>query len=490
MNQKSESTPRPSAARSLLRCAAVPALACLLVLAGCDGDNLFEGGSISQGPPRVLNIEAPESVTEGNPVTVRVSVQASRGVASVQLDASGAAESSQSSQVEGGPTDATVTFTVNVPAVVTDTTLTLRVTAFDRTGRASEVQLRTVAVRRRGGPIVTAIQVPAQVLEGSRVDIRLRAVAQRGLSSVELRYRGAVNTEEKFDISPVRSDTVVIDAILQLPAEVTDSILTIEAIGRDQAGGVSEVTRVTVRIIDRSAPTVSGGVVGGDVVSPGSDIEIRVVASDPFGITQIGYALILASGDTVGLRPHLVPTSGVQKDTTFSLTLPASLQPGEISVMPIAVNAANLRGVAGPLALALADTVGPRINVLEPQDGESYTRGTPLRVRVHVADSSSGIASVSIRGVAFRNFPDTLQNAVPVVRYPEINVPFPQGPDRPATKDSIIVRDLLPNADTTSEPVFIIVSALDFEGTASVDTTRLVPGPRITLLNPQNNAFA
>src|SRR5690606_32123710 len=145
---------------------------------------------------------------------------------------------------------------------------------------------------RAGGPVVDTIQVPAQVLEGARVDIRVRAIAPRGLSSIELRYRGAVNAEEKFEISPVRSDAVIIDAILQLPAEIADSILTIEAIGRDQAGGVSEVTRVTVRILDRSGPTVSGGVVGGDVASPGNNIEIRVVARDPFGITQIGYALI------------------------------------------------------------------------------------------------------------------------------------------------------------------------------------------------------
>lgn len=476
--------------RSLLRGAATTALSCLIVLAGCEGDNLFDGGSVSQGPPRILSVDVPATTTEGATLTVRASAQASRGLASVQLDVAGATELSQTVDVTGSPSEAsTATFTVTLPSVVVDTTLTLRLTAFDQTGRASETVTRTVAVRRREGPAVTAIIVPATALEGSRLDIRLRAFAPRGLTAVELRYRGAVNDEETFEVSPARSDTVVIDATLQLPVQVSDSTLTIEAFARDASGSVSEITRVTVRIVDRSAPAVSGGAEG-KAASPGSEIDIRVIASDPFGITQIGYALILPSGDTIGTQPFLVPTAGVSKDTVFRVSLPATLPPGELQVMPIAVNTANLRGVAGPLGLELADTLGPRINVLEPRDGESYTRGTPLRIRVHVADSSSGIASVQIRGIAFRFFPDTLQNATEVVRYPVITVPFPQGPDRPAAIDTVIVRDLLPNADTTSEPVYIIVEAVDFAGNESVDTTRLVPGPRITLLNPQDESVA
>jgi len=489
MNRNFDFSAQRRRIRSLLRGAAAT-LAAAFVLAGCEGDNLFEGGSVSQGPPRVTSIDVPGTVTEGNTITVRASVQASRGLTSVQLDASGATDASVSQEVDGAPTEPTVVeIPLTLPAVVVDTTLTIRIVAVDRTGRVSETQTRTVAVRRRGGPVVTRIEVPAQVAEGARIDIRLRAFAPRGLSELVVRYRGAVNDEETFEVSPARSDTVVIDATLQLPALVTDSVLTIEAFGRDQAGGVSDINRITVQILDRSAPTVSGGATG-DVASPGGDLQIRVVASDPFGITQIGYALITEAGDTIGTQPFLVATSGVQKDTTFSLVLPGTLQPGALKVMPIAINRANLRGVAGPLALTLADTLGPIVNTLEPQDGESYTRGTPLRVRVHVADSSSGIASLTLEGVAFRFFPDTLQNSTPVVRYPLINVPFPQGPDRPAAIDTIIVRDLQPNADTTSEPLYIIATATDFTGNVTVDTTRLVPGPRITLLNPQNNSFA
>lgn len=104
----------------------------------------------------------------------------------------------------------------------------------------------------RGEPIIASIQVPAEVVEGSRVDIRVRAIAPRGLQSVELRYRGAVNREQTIPVSPIRTDTVVVDAFVDIPLDVTSQLLTIEAIGRDQRGGVSEIARVTVRVLDRA----------------------------------------------------------------------------------------------------------------------------------------------------------------------------------------------------------------------------------------------
>jgi hypothetical protein len=336
-----------------------------------------------------------------------------------------------------------------------------------------------------GPPVVTSITTPDRVAEGTQLDIRLKAISTQGLSLVTVRYRGALVSERTFELA-ARTDTVTLDFSLQIPTQVQDSILVIEAIATDQFGRVSEIRTRSVTIFSTAAPSVTASTPDGGV-SPGDLVDVRVTASHLSGLQSMGYFVLSQAGDTIAY--HVVPASGTQRDMTFSVRLPASIREG-ISVVGFAVNASNLRGESSPVVLTVTDATPPELTFLEPQEGGSYTQGSPLRVRLHVVDSASGLAEVRIRGVAFRNFPDSLANAIPVVRYPEIIIPFPQGPDRPPPVDTVLVRDLLPNADVTTEPVYVIAVARDNAGNVSMDTVRVVPGPRVTIVSPPSGGVA
>jgi hypothetical protein len=96
-------------------------------------------------------------------------------------------------------------------------------------------------------PVVTSIEAPFSVNAGSTLDIRVRAVAPRGMSEVTLRYRHALVQEQGYPFNG-STDTVTVDATIQVPVTPQDSILVIEAFASDVAGRVSGIRSDTVRI--------------------------------------------------------------------------------------------------------------------------------------------------------------------------------------------------------------------------------------------------
>jgi len=337
-----------------------------------------------------------------------------------------------------------------------------------------------------GPPRITALIVPQQASENSRVDVRVKAFGGSGITQIDIRFRGAAIDDQQFPITPVTRDTVTRDASIDLPLVAGDSVLRVEAYATDASGAVSDVVTATVRIVDGSAPAVT---VSSEATSAstGGTLDLRVQATDPFGLQQIGYAIVNAAGDTLLLA--LTDVSGTTRDTLFHIGLPPTLLPSQVSVLGLAVNESNQRGVSAPLALTITDELGPAVQIVEPVDGESFPLSDSIRVRIHVTDPA-GIRAISIRGVSFRNFPDSTQNSFPVLRFPEVTIPLPQGPDRPPVTDTVVFRFLKPNADRTVEPVYFIASATDGTGNVGVDTTRVTPGPRVTILNPPSGTTA
>jgi len=337
-----------------------------------------------------------------------------------------------------------------------------------------------------GVPRITALIVPQQAAEGARVDTRVKAFGGTGIAVVNVRFRGAADGDQEFTITPVTRDTVTVDASIDLPTIVADSVLRVEAYATDAAGTVSDIAAATIRIVDASAPTVTAEA-GASTASVGTVLELHVTAEDPFGLKQVGYAFVNAAKDTV--LEALVDVTGISRDTLFRIALPASLEPADVSVVGLAVNAANLRGVSAPLALTLTDELGPEVHIVEPVEGESFPLTDSIRVRVHAVDGT-GIAKVAIRGVSFRHFPDSTQNSYPVLRFSEVTVPLPQGPDRPPVTDTTLFRFLQPLPDTATEPIYFIAEATDASGNVGVDTTRVTPGPRVSILNPPTGTTA
>lgn len=326
-------------------------------------------------------------------------------------------------------------------------------------------------------PVVTAIDAPAVVDEGASLEVKVRVFSTVGATRVDLKYRGAITEDKSFPVES-RTDTASITAVINLPAEVQDSVLVIEATVTDRLDRTSDPVTRSVRVNDKSAPVVNA-TVSPNRVSIGDTIRIRVNARDNAGLQSVGYALMTAAGDTVG-AVTLASARGATLDTTFVVVLPQSLRPADLRVIGIAVNTAQIRGFSAAMPLAVVDLLPPTVTILAPRPGDSYPLTDSILVRVHVADSS-GVAEVRLRGVAIRR--DSLQNTAVVVRYLEKVVPLP-GPVGTAPRDTTLVRYLLPAPIDVSEPVYIVAEAKDLAGNVRADTVRIIDGPRIQIMNP------
>ena len=334
-------------------------------------------------------------------------------------------------------------------------------------------------------PKVGAIDAPASVAEGSRLDVRVKAIAPAGMDKIDVRFRRGATGEQSITITGNRTDTVTADASVNVPTTVNDSVIVVEAFATDRTGRVSEVLSRTVRVESRTLPTVTASVSPAGSVSLGDTLHIRVSAKDIFGLRSLGYAILNEAGDTIN-GPAFVNVSGVLRDTVFNVRLPSGVPVGTVKVLGFAVNNQQLRGVSSPLSLQLVDLLGPAVQLFTPQADESYPLSDSIFVRAQVVDSG-GIAEIRMKGVAIRR--DSLQNTVVVERFKERIIPFPQPPSTTLPKDTTVQRFLLPAADTTSEPVHIIVTSRDKAGNVRSDTARIIDGPRALITNPTNGAL-
>jgi hypothetical protein len=330
-----------------------------------------------------------------------------------------------------------------------------------------------------GAPRVTSIAAPTSVPEGGTLDVRVKAIAPGGMKDVTVQFRRGVVASQS--VARTGTDTVTVDVSVAVPATVQDSVIEVRAFATDAQDRVSEVLTATVRVESRTLPNVTVSVTPSGTASLGDTLAIRVGGSDNFGLQSLGYFVLNAAGDTIQ-GPAFVAVSGVARDTLFTYVLPSGTQVGQVSVIGLAVNTALLRGVSSPLALTLVDALAPTVQLLQPQDEEPFPLSDSVLVRVHVVDSG-GIASISMKGVAIRT--DNLQNTVVVNRYAERSVPFPQAPATSFPVDTTIQRYLQPLPDTTSEPVYLIVTARDRNNNVSADTVRIIDGPRITIVDPE-----
>jgi hypothetical protein len=98
-------------------------------------------------------------------------------------------------------------------------------------------------------PQIISVAVPQEVRAGSRVDVRVRALARRGLARVDVRFRGAAVADQPFPITTASTDTVVVDTYIDVPLAAGNSQLRIEAYATDLSGSVSEIVGGTVTVL-------------------------------------------------------------------------------------------------------------------------------------------------------------------------------------------------------------------------------------------------
>lgn len=105
-----------------------------------------------------------------------------------------------------------------------------------------------------GPPIVKQLLVPATAFEGDAIPVQVEAVARRGLTEIQLRYRGALNTDQNIGFE-LGTDSVVTTTTVTV-LERLDSVLVVTATALDRAGRLSSprVDTVIVREVTSTAP--------------------------------------------------------------------------------------------------------------------------------------------------------------------------------------------------------------------------------------------
>ncbi len=438
-------------------------------------------------PVASLTAPVPTTVSPGAMLDLSLRATAMRGVSRIGVVLSGAMSKDTSIVVEGTQTDVTLPMSIRVPGDITGTTITVTPYAIDKAGQRSVPGTATNVTVNTGLPVIVSVTGPDSTRAGQIVDIRVVAQGVRPITELNIRFRGAVSADQRVVIIPAAT-SVTKDVQIQLPIDVSDTILTVTAVATDQAGQLSALTTAstkTVRVTDVTAPTVSATATPG-ATSAGSIIAIRVNARDNVGLRQVGYAVVNPAGDTIGTTPTLATTSGAVKDTTFSFTVPLTITPRTVRVLGIAVDASGRRGYSTAASVTVADSAAPAITLNAPTASSTLPLNDSVRVNVRVVDAS-GIKSIVLYGQSVRI--DSLGPTVTIQRFAQKTITFPATPGTAMPTDTTVTRYLLAIPDSISETVSIIVEATDSLGNKAVASTNiLVGGPRVEMRNPLTNS--
>ncbi|HEY0304218.1 MAG TPA: hypothetical protein VGC44_04555 [Longimicrobiales bacterium] len=325
------------------------------------------------------------------------------------------------------------------------------------------------------------INAPDTAYTGTTINVVFGAAAPMDVNRIDVSVAGAITIDSTFSPSP--ADSVNATLAIAVPPTVTVPMLIITAQAYDRQSRASRVRQDTVFIaaaVDTTTPTVTATAPAASAA--GLVLPIRLVASDNVNLAQIGFAAVNPAGDTIGVTPTMFATAGLTKDTTVNFTVPANITPRTIRIFGLAVDATGRRGISAPDPVIIADSAAPLLTINAPVASSTVPLRDSVRVNFRVVDAS-GVREVRLQGLATRR--DSLGPTVVATRFEEKTVTF----DAPLTRDTVITRYLRATSDTTSEPVEIILTALDSIGNESTAIqTVFVGGPRVDLRNPVNNS--
>ena len=455
--------------------------------AGQSGPPLTVAVPLSIDPP-TATLTAPPSASPGGNLLLSVRATAMRQVASIRLELRGAVNRDTTIAINPPQSSVTRDVSILLPGDITDPTLTVRAFAIDRAGVVSSAAVATSTATVNiplGAPVIVSLTSADSTRGGRTFDVRVVARGIRPLTRIDVKFRGAVDQEFSFPVTPNRNE-VTQDAQVSIPLVVNDTLITVTATAVDVSGAVSPLSSRTARVRDVTAPNVTASVNPGQA-SAGRTVSVRVTASDNVGVTRFGFAAVTNAGDTIGITPTLANTRGLSRDSVFTFVIPANVTPTQLRIIGLAFDNSGLRGTSSSSTLTVVDSTFPTVQITDPVDNSSFPLSGQVLVRARVADAS-GIKRVTFKGIAIRR--DSASDSRVVDRFQQLVVTFPQPPAVGLPRDTTLVRFLQPIAgDNTSEIVNIVVLAEDSLGNISSDTNRVtVGGPSVSLVNPVNGS--
>jgi hypothetical protein len=292
----------------------------LVLIVGCEGENIFVEGIEDTRPPRVEILEplGGENVAPNDSVLVRAHVRDGNGVQSVVM---------RGVAVRGDAALGTETEIVRLEArtvtferPVRDTTITRYLRSTDEPGTdqvllmvsatdaAGNVGADTVEVGVGGPSVTIRTPTPGQVIRsGTQVPVEIHARDPDGVNLIAISYAGAMEQTVQFVFAAVQ-DTVL-RTTLTGPATLGE--LAIRALARNTDGVTNESAVVRVEVAsatqaDNTAPRVGVQTLAPPRVELTDSIRVRVTARDEDGGTGVARVEFTALARSAGAGVDLV----------------------------------------------------------------------------------------------------------------------------------------------------------------------------------------
>jgi len=303
-----------------------------------------------------------ELVTPGETLDVRVVAGDNVALASVSLEASGAATFFESRVVSPAANGFDESFQVVIPADASPAVpLSLTARAEDAAGNVSLIESISLNVLDVNIPVVSlAIEGGAtEVLRGGTLTVTVSATDDTGVSELGFEAQGAFVDTRLVLVSPAEpaSSTQFVINVPGTASLVTP--LSLVGTSRDEAGNTATSAAASITVLANAPPTVSLTAPDeGSVVVSGSVLTLSADAADDLGVTQVAFVVDGVQAGIATLPPY-----------SIDYTLPS--EPGTRPVVVEAFASDNLGQTAtdSVTITVSSDVTPPQVTTVYPADG-------------------------------------------------------------------------------------------------------------------------
>lgn len=337
----------------------IAALGALTVLGACSGDEVID-------PPFRDSVKPSISLAKSNTavdtlLAMGVNAADNIGIKTVRVLLSGGVTSQYDTTMTSSVQSLTLPLNFKVPTSARlGSTVNVRAVVIDGAGNQSDTARLVLTVGNLAPPvsIITSPTNGSPVVSGKSLVLSISAKARYKVSTVGYQITGAYNYKDSISYSaPLRDSLSVLDTLV-IPDSVRGASILVTPFITDSLSQRVTGTPSTFVVLSpanaNTLPVVRNG------VAPRLEITdtIFVEATDPVGITTLGYEVRSLSGAL--LVADSISSNGTFSTLvrTFRTRLPVTVFPTQVTVAGFARNSSGRRDVARSTSGALkADTV-------------------------------------------------------------------------------------------------------------------------------------
>jgi hypothetical protein len=378
----------------------------IVLLAACDGENLFDSNRNPFIEPRV-GIIAPDTAYTGTSINVQFAAAAPMDINRIDVIVAGAL--TIDTTFSPSPADSVnATLALNVPPSVTVPMLIIAAQAFDTQGRSSTIRQDTVWIATAVDTTAPTVTVTAPAASAAGLVVPIRIVASDNVELAQIGY-AAVNpagdtigvTPTMFPTAGLTRDTTV---DFTVPANLSPRTIRIFGIAVDVNGRRGMSVADNVIIADSAAPILTINAPQAAATMPLRDsvrVNFRVV--DASGVKEVLLQGLATRRDSLG--PTVVAERFVEKVVTFDAPLTRdtvitryllATDDTTSEAVEIILTATDSLGNES-VAMQTVYVGGPRVDMRNPVNNSQVVIGGNLLLSAYAVDLASGIDSVKIQ---------------------------------------------------------------------------------------------